>query len=250
MSQTQAVGSTVPTISIVTATYNAADLLPRLVASLKAQTDQDFEWVVADGGSSDDTVKIVEDAKVSLRQVVLTSQPDFGIYDALNRAIKVSRGKYYLVLGADDWLDERCVENFKQVIEGNEADIYTAGIVYENGGQINKPKNKMWLYGMGGLVTGHSVGSIYRKELHEVCGYYSKKYPIAADCLFVLKANKVGVRIKACDFVSGFFGQKGVSSTDVVGSACELYRVQIELGASKLIQTMLLFLRVIKNLKY
>jgi len=91
-----------PTISIITATYNAAAVLPRLVESLIAQTDQDFEWVVADGASTDGTLEILEQAKTRLKNVVVDSRPDFGIYDAMNRAIKLSKSSYYLIVGADN----------------------------------------------------------------------------------------------------------------------------------------------------
>lgn len=233
-------------ISIITATYNAADLLPRLVQSLKAQTDTDFEWVVADGGSSDDTLKLLHEAKAELRDVKISSQPDFGIYDALNRAIRLSARDYYLVVGADDWLDENCIFNFKKAIKENDADIYTAILECENGGFIKRPRGKIWLYGMGGLITGHSIGSVYKKSLHEKFGFYSKKYPIAADCHFVMKAHHNGAKIQFCNFRSGVFGQKGVSSTDSIGSITELYRVQLDSGASIFYQTTLFIFRLIK----
>lgn len=89
-------------LSVVTATYNAVQHLPNLIKSLRDQSDRDFEWVVMDGGSTDGTIellKLVEDIKI-----VFKSQKDFGIHDALNRAVKVSSGTYYLVVGADDLL--------------------------------------------------------------------------------------------------------------------------------------------------
>jgi glycosyltransferase involved in cell wall biosynthesis len=235
-------------ISIITATFNAAALLPRLVESLRSQTDLDFEWVVADGGSTDGTNEIVNSAMAELRDVKLSSQPDFGIYDALNRAIQLSTTDYYLVVGADDWLDSDCIMNFKQSILKGNADIYTAAIAYENGGLLRRPRGGVWLYGMGAVVTGHSVGSVYKKSLHRSNGFYSKKYPIAADCYFVLKSYRSGASIQECNFMAGHFGQSGVSSVDVVGSICELYRVQIALGAGKFVQTIILVLRLIKAL--
>jgi glycosyltransferase involved in cell wall biosynthesis len=68
-------------ISIITATFNAASHLPDLVSCLRNQTYKNFEWVVADGGSTDDTLNILRTTKDL--NVVLSSQPDFGIYDAL-----------------------------------------------------------------------------------------------------------------------------------------------------------------------
>jgi glycosyltransferase involved in cell wall biosynthesis len=234
-------------ISIITATYNAELNLTRLVESLKAQTDSDFEWIVCDGGSIDGTLKIVNESKTVLRSVVLSSASDFGIYDALNRGIKISKGSYYLVLGADDWLDPDCIKNFKQSVIESDADIHTASILCENGAEILKPRNYLWLNGMGAILTGHSVGSIFKKTLHDTNGLYTNKYPIAADCYFVLNAFKTGAKINHCKFLSGYFGQSGVSSTDSIGAICELYRVHVALGMGKLLQTLILFVRLTRQ---
>jgi glycosyltransferase involved in cell wall biosynthesis len=79
-------------LSIVTATFNSEKNLPVLVESLRRQTDSDFEWVIADGGSTDGTLSIL--GKIDDLAIVLSSEPDFGIYDALNRAISLASGEY------------------------------------------------------------------------------------------------------------------------------------------------------------
>ncbi|OYV85676.1 MAG: hypothetical protein B7Z63_05145 [Ignavibacteriae bacterium 37-53-5] len=87
-----------PTISVVTATWNAAQHLPGLITSLQGQTDKEFEWVVADGASDDGTLELLR--SVTGLNIVISSQQDFGIYDALNRAIRIASGDYYIVCGA------------------------------------------------------------------------------------------------------------------------------------------------------
>lgn len=69
-----------------TATCNAAKHLPKLIESLRRQTDKDFEWVIANGASTDGTRELLQ--SVTDIEIVISSQTDFGIYDALNRAIK------------------------------------------------------------------------------------------------------------------------------------------------------------------
>ena len=91
-----------PFISIITATYNAAPYLPRLIHSLRGQDFKNFEWVVADGGSSDETLEIL--SQVDDLNLIVDSRPDQGIYDAFNRAVALSSGDYILFLGADDYL--------------------------------------------------------------------------------------------------------------------------------------------------
>jgi len=93
-----------PFFTIITATYNAASTLPRLLESLAAQTCRDFELVIQDGASSDDTVAVAESYRHRLPALSLVSEPDTGIYDAWNKALARVRGEWVLFLGADDAL--------------------------------------------------------------------------------------------------------------------------------------------------
>lgn len=234
-----------PTLSIITATYNAANVLPRLLESLRAQTDLSFEWVVMDAASTDSTLSILKSA--SDLCLVYRSEPDFGIYDALNKAIRLCSGEYYLVIGADDFLAPDAVANYKTWIAGSEADIVTASIAY---GPVSKkaPAGCSWLRGGMAFVTSHAVGSVYRKNLHDnsEIGFYSRYYPIAADQLFILRAAKQGVRICVADFYAGCFGDEGISSTDTLGTLTEFFRIQMQFEWRPL-QVLLFVLRLLKH---
>ena len=93
--------------TIITATYNAATTLPRLLESLAAQTCWDFELIIQDGTSTDDTVAVAESYRDRLPFLSLASEPDTGIYDAWNKALPRVRGEWVLFLGADDALTGR-----------------------------------------------------------------------------------------------------------------------------------------------
>jgi len=230
---------------VITATYNAMNYLPALVESLRNQTDKDFEWIVADGASKDGTVEYLQ--KNSEFNLKIISQEDFGIYDALNRGIKYCAGEYYLVLGADDILYPNAIETYKREAVGD-FDIITANI--DVGKTIAKPKGDMtWLHGMSSIVSGHAVGTCIKCSLHEWLGYYSRSFPICADQLFLGVAYSSGVSIKHVDIVVGRFNLQGLSSTDLVGMLTEFYRVQIGLGFNKYLQTLIFFLRIVKNIK-
>jgi glycosyltransferase involved in cell wall biosynthesis len=233
-----------PSISIITATYNAEKLLPNLVSSLRAQTDKRFEWIVVDGASKDGTVEIlksIEDLPISW-----ISESDFGIYDALNKGIKLAQGEYYLVLGADDWLYPDAIGNYIESIIRTSPDILTAGVKYGNGKVLYRPKGRSWFNGQMAFVTGHAVGSVYRKCLHDKVGFFSKKYPITADQLFTKKAVQSGANVVCCDFVAGCFGSAGVSSVDIAGVLTEFFRVQLE-TERKFPQVVLHILRLLKH---
>lgn len=233
-------------ISIVTATYNVAKDLPHLIESLRHQTDRDFEWAVADGASTDGTVDLLQ--SVTDINVVISSQPDFGIYDALNRAIKLSSGDYYVVAGADDIFDPDAVANFRRAIERSGADIVAAKAMY--GLRCLKVKNgPSWLLGDLSYIAAHVLATAFRKDLHLTYGYYSRLYPIAADQFFVMRACSGGASRYESDFVAGKIGQGGVSSLDRVGNATEMFRVQVALGRSIFMQTLLFLLRLLRSKK-
>ena len=89
-------------ISIVMATFNSAATLEMSLLSIASQISGNFEFVVVDGGSTDKTLDILEKHKSIVD--VLISEPDNGVYDALNKGIRASHGDWILVLGSDDTL--------------------------------------------------------------------------------------------------------------------------------------------------
>jgi glycosyltransferase involved in cell wall biosynthesis len=89
-------------ISVITATFNSEKNISVLIKSLSSQTDKNFEWIVADGGSEDKTLTLVR--SIEGVEFEILNGPDFGIYDALNKAIKECRSDYYIVAGSDDSL--------------------------------------------------------------------------------------------------------------------------------------------------
>ncbi|MFN3680243.1 glycosyltransferase [Thermosynechococcus sp.] len=237
-----------PSLSIITATYNAESDLPNLIASLVAQTDADFEWVVADGNSTDRTLELIDRAKSQLRTVKVDSRPDFGIYDAYNRAIKLASGDYYVVVGADDVLFPEAVANYKRACAETGADLVTA--CYYAGDQliagIRQPAWE-WLWGMHAYVTGHAVGLAIRRDLHKEVGAYSRYFLLVADQFFILQAIRQGARVVFRDFIAGRYSPQGTSSCNKLGCIVELYRIKVKLGHSLLLSTLVMLCRVIKN---
>lgn len=231
-----------PTISIVTATYNAAVHLPVLIESLRGQTDKQFEWVIADGGSSDETLAILN--AISDLNIRLDSRADFGIYDALNRALQYATGDYYLVLGADDCLYSDAVANFRRVIAESDADIVSAKFDFLNERKSVR-KKPLWFAGISSLISSHSVGAAFRRKLHEKYGLYSRKFPVAADFDFVLNVYAGGGKIVDTDFASGRFGTGGLSSVDIAGYLTETFRIQLKNGSSRIVQILLLLARLV-----
>lgn len=228
-------------ISVVTATFNVVKELPGLIESLRSQVYKNFEWVVADGGSTDGTLELL--SSIENIDIRIFSEEDFGIYDALNRGIKKTSGQYYLVLGADDRIYPNALSEYAKNACG--VDLVTAAVRF--GERLSVPlKVRGWQYGHHTHVSAHSVGLLVNKCLHEKYGYYSRKFPIGADQYFILSAIKGGASIVSVDVEVGFHGVEGVSGTDRVGVITEFFRVQVLVGESLFLQTVFCSMRLLK----
>ena len=235
-----------PSISIVTATLNSERELPRLFDSLHAQSDRKFEHVVVDGGSVDGTWSIVE----SHRDVVTyaITEPDNGVYDALNKGIRAANSDYYLVMGADDVLFPDAIAEYKEILSATDADVVVAAV--RAGSEIRRGfhPRRAWL-GHSGMVTSHSVGMLIRKSLHRRFGYYSPKYSLMADGYFIKRVcTSVDVKVVPAEFVSGEFGVQGMSNRQLARAMCESWQVQLDTGENPLIQYLLFQYRLIRYL--
>lgn len=106
-------------LTIFTATYNRAHLLPRLYDSLKRQQATDFEWIVVDDGSSDDTAEVLSqfiknENPFSIR---VFQQKHGGKHRAVNYGIREAKGKYFMLLDSDDYLTENAVTLITKWVE-------------------------------------------------------------------------------------------------------------------------------------
>ena len=120
-----------PFFSILVATYNAETTISRLLGSLCSQKCRDFELVIQDGASSDNTLEILEAHKERIPAVSVVSEPDTGIYDAWNKALPRVRGEWVLFLGADDELaDGETLELCAKILSSlPESVVYVGGSV-------------------------------------------------------------------------------------------------------------------------
>lgn len=100
-----------PSLTIITVCYNEVQRIARTADSVASQTSRSFEWIVVDGASSDGTLSLLDAYRRHVTRLV--SEPDGGVYDAMNKAIRMAQGDYLLFLNGGDWLaDSGVVEDF------------------------------------------------------------------------------------------------------------------------------------------
>ena len=232
-------------ISIITAAYNAENHIHHLIESLRQQIDPNFEWVVVDGLSTDNTLEILK--QVDDLNIKIISEADFGIYDALNKGIKACSGEFYLVAGADDVFYPNALRDYKAAIEDG-VDMVTANV--RAGDKILKPKNgPSWRFAQFRWVSAHALGLLINKRLHSQQGFYSNKFPIAADQLFIKKCCINHAEVKQINMVVGSFGINGVSSIDTIGTCTEWFRIQLLTEPYKWLIYILFFIRLFNRVK-
>ncbi len=120
-----------PFVSIITITYNAQEFLERTLESIRRQTCNDFEYILIDGGSKDDTMKIVEANKELFS--IIVSEKDKGLYDAMNKGLAMATKDYVWFMNAGDEIAEpHAIQKLKNLIK-NEPDIIYSDTMMLNG---------------------------------------------------------------------------------------------------------------------
>ncbi|HHP7242228.1 MAG TPA: glycosyltransferase family 2 protein [Cyclobacteriaceae bacterium] len=171
-------------ISLITVCYNSGNTITKTLQSVKDQTYLNIEYIVIDGNSKDNTLELVNGFP-NISKVI--SEPDKGMYDALNKGIKLASGDYIGILNADDVLHtQNTVKELTDEIKKDELDLYYGDIRFIHPDNLNKtiryysaknwnPSKFKW-----GYMPPHP--SVYiKKEIFEIYGDYKLDYKISAD---------------------------------------------------------------------
>lgn len=179
-----------PLFSIITVTYNAAKTLPATISSVDTQTCRDYEHLIIDGASTDSTLSIAHDS-VNPKRLIL-SEPDKGIYDAMNRGLELAKGQYVIFLNAGDRFHEATtLADFAQAI--SEYDIpgivYGQTILVDSDGRkiadrhIMAPKELTLSSFANGMTVCHQAMAILKR----ITMPYDLKYRYSADYEWVIR---------------------------------------------------------------
>lgn len=119
-------------ITIFTPTYNRAYRLPDLYQSLQRQTDNSFEWLVVDDGSTDNTSELFEQWQVEEHsfQIRYFKQPNGGKHRAINRGVKEAKGEYFFIVDSDDSLTSDAVEQIVRLVPEANANPEICGMCF------------------------------------------------------------------------------------------------------------------------
>ena len=172
-------------ISVVTATYNCESTVQYCLASIAAQSYPHVESVLIDGASTDGTMRILEEQRSHCS--LLVSEPDHGIYDALNKGIRLATGDVVGFLHADDlFADEQVLAEIARIFEDPAVDAVYGDLVYVDAADVSKVI-RLWRAGdfaparlREGWMPPHPTLYV-RRSVYERLGGFDTRYRIAAD---------------------------------------------------------------------
>ena len=234
-----------PTITVVTPTKNASNYISMLISSLESQTSSNFIWLVVDSYSTDDTRELIKKAQLS--NVRFFQQDDFSIYHALNISLNLISTPYYLVVGSDDSLTSNSIQLYLNVLAYSDSPDFIFSAVSRDGTVIYPRKNLGWLYGMHGVGSSHSIGTLIKTALHGKLGNYSAMFPMLADSFFVKSALMNGASAVYTDFIAGYYTTNGFSSKNKFHYLLEFYEVQVRTVRIPFLQFWIFIFRFAKH---
>ena len=215
-------------LSIITINYNNAQGLLKTLNSVLTQTCLEFEHVIVDGASTDNVVELIEqyekDATACGIKVTWVSEKDTGIYNAMNKGIRMATGEYIQILNSGDILfdanvTQRMIERLDQINSKREENV---GILYGNMIKVNAAGK---VVGKSGY-TEYSLRQFYsstlnhdcayiRRDLFEEYGLYDEQLKIVSDWKWYLQAIGLGkVKPEYVDIDVTIFDDGGISETN------------------------------------
>ncbi|MEK7149424.1 MAG: glycosyltransferase family 2 protein [Patescibacteria group bacterium] len=178
-------------ISIITVCYNSAKTIKQAIKSVLSQTYSNIEYIVIDGGSTDGTLEIINKYRDKIAKFV--SEPDKGIYDAMNKGLKLATGDIIGILNSDDfYTDEFVLEKVAKKFEETNSDCLWGDLVYVDRNNIGKII-RFWKsseYREGKFKMGwHPPHPTFfaRKEIYNKYGLFNLNFKIAADIEIMLR---------------------------------------------------------------
>lgn len=191
-----------PLFSIVTVCYNSGKTIERTIKSVLAQEFKDYEYIIVDGASKDNTMDVVLRYEPLFEgRMRYTSEPDRGIYDAFNKGIKQAQGEYVWIVNSDDFMDPGALDKLKDVAEAQKGEkVIIEGVarLEQQDGQLklstlSTEESRLENYRKKLLGITHP-SSVFSRRVYEEVGLYDDAYYILADKDIYIRSYEQGVK--------------------------------------------------------
>lgn len=172
-----------PLISIIIPTYNSGKTLSITIDSIIQQTFRNYEILIIDGASTDSTIEKAQ--KYNDNRIRVFSEPDSGIYDAMNKGITLANGEWLYFLGSDDYFyNYEVLSSISEFLNNKKLDVFYGNVIFRNSG--NKYDGVFTAFKLIEQNISHQA-IFARKEVYKKLGYFDTKYNVVADWHFNLR---------------------------------------------------------------
>jgi glycosyltransferase involved in cell wall biosynthesis len=235
-------------ISIITVTKNSEAYLQDTIDSLSRQTYQNFEHIIIDGASSDQTLNIIKKNSDKISKWI--SEPDQGLYYAMNKGLNFCTGEIIGILNSDDVYFPDALSTVNDYFTKNEIDFLFGSVLKHKLMHGFYPKKIHWTFG---FYTTHSVGFFIKRTSQNKIGPYNTKYKWSADYdnfyKMIVKHKMKGMATKKNE-VFGNFRLGGLSSSiKYIDFLKENNQIRLDNGQNKIIVFTIFVLRLLRNFK-
>lgn len=222
---------TLPKISVITVTYNAEETLEETLRSVASQTYPEIEYILIDGGSKDNTLALAGRYRSRIQQLV--SEPDRGLYDAMNKGLALATGTYICYLNAGDrFHQENTLQQLIDSVEGEEWPdvLYGETALVDSNGRflrmrrLSAPEELTWRSFRQGMVVCHQA--FFAKRT--LAPPYNLRYRFSADfdwCIRILKQARTlhNAHLTLIDYLN-----EGMTTQNRRASLGERFRIMVE----------------------
>jgi glycosyltransferase involved in cell wall biosynthesis len=201
-----------PKVTIITVTLNSEATVERTIKSVINQDYPHVEYIIIDGKSTDSTLDIVRNYSEYIDKII--SEKDKGIYDAMNKGIKLATGELIGIINSDDWYAKGAISHIISCyLKNNEPDV-----LYGDMYKINHITGEKRLY--EGSIEEVKVGDIHlnhptifiKKEIYDEYGSFDDSLIVGADRDLILRLRNNPVKFKNIHTIVAFFSMGGITS--------------------------------------
>ena len=237
-----------PLVSIITVVLNNKKFLEQSINSVQNQRYKNHEHIIIDGKSTDGTVKILRKNNSKIDYWI--SQKDRGIYDAMNKGMKLSRGSLIVMLNSDDVFYKHALKIATSYFNRyKNIDFLFGSVIKYKLLYGYRPWKIRWSFG---FYSTHSIGFFIRKKSQKKVGYYNTKYKISSDYDFfyrmIVKYKLKGMATKKNE-IFGKFRRGGFSSKiSFMDYLSETIKIRLDNGQNILLVSTIFLLKYAKYL--
>lgn len=212
-------------VSIITVVYNDVETIERTIESVINQSYSNIEYIIVDGGSTDGTIDVIKRHSNEIDSIV--SEEDEGIYDAMNKGIKMSSGELIGMINSDDWYEYDSVENIVSTyLEEGRGPMLLHGAerVFRSDGKYDCVYGNMTSMPTLLAMPFHHPTCFVHRDVYKDIGIYDRSFPVVADYDFAIRFIKSNHKDVYIDRIISNFTLGGTSSNSVYCEQWEMFR--------------------------